>query len=143
MKAAAARRRLAADAEIAPDATLEAAQATLIQMPGLSSLNHIASSGSLGIIDYLNECIKAARTVMEHARMADGRVRAAKLLLFGSEHLRRCLETAHRIAESVHEMQRIDEFHAIIIEEVRRESPATARAILARIDKVSQDYGAL
>ncbi len=113
-------------------------------LPKLTTMDEIAGSGPIGVISHLNDVIATAKQVMVYARDADtGKPRAARLLLAAAEGLRRCLETANRIAAKMHQLQKIEDFHEIIMEEIRQESPDCARRILDRIDKASGEWGAV
>ncbi len=123
----------------APDAAAEIAE----KLPELIKPDDIVPSRSGSIIDHLRACVDAATKVMAFAKAPDGNVRNPKLLLLASEHLRRCAETVQRIHERIFELQRIEEFHRQIIEEVRKESPACAERILVQLDQLSQRFGAV
>ena len=113
------------------------------RLPTLASLDDIAGSHGAGVLDHLNECVRAAHAVMRHATNTDGTPRASKLLLGASEHLRRCTETSVKVLEKVHEVQRVEQFHRLILEEVRKEAPDCHRRILERMDTVAGHWGAM
>ena len=103
----------------------------------------LGADKTVPVIQHLRECIDASRAVMKHASNDDGTPKMSKLLLNAAESLRRNIETAQRIVEKVHEIQRVEEFHRIIIEEVRKVDEAAAMRILERIDIVSRQWGAV
>ncbi len=103
-------------------------------LPAIVTLDDVAGAGPVRVIDHLNRCISTAHLVMKHATGEDGKPKLTKTLLAASEHLRRCLETAHKIAEQINELNRVEEFHRSIVEEVRKESPDCAQRIFQRLD---------
>ncbi len=135
VKGAAARR---AAEELDPE--IFAAKHLLEAMPDVVNLDDVGGSGTTRVLDNLHACINAARAVMSFASDANGKPRAAKLLLFGSEHLRRCVETSMRILEKIHDVQKIDEFHRAMMEEIRKESPACAKRVLERLEVIARRY---
>ncbi len=104
-------------------------------LPAIVTLDDVAGAGPVRVIHHLQKCISTAHLVMRHATGEDGKPKLTKTLLAASEHLRRCLETAHRIAEQINELDRVEEFHRSIIEEVQKESPDCAHRILVRLDQ--------
>lgn len=113
------------------------------RLPELTTLDDIGSARGAGVLDQLHECVRAAHAVMRYATNADGTPRASKLLLGASEHLRRCTETSVKVLEKVHEVQRVEQFHRLILEEVRKEAPDCHRRILERMDAVAGHWGAM
>ncbi len=122
------------------DPALYAATQMVKKLPVVTHPDEIAGVGGQAMIDQLHDCIRAANQVMAYARDSEGKLRAPKLLLHGAEHLRRSLETAMRMLDKLHDMQRVDEFHRLVIEEVRKESPAIAERILVHLDQFSRQY---
>jgi len=58
-------------------------------------------------------------------------------MLRAAEVLRRCAETVIRLHEKIWNMARIEEFHAMVIETVREESPQAADKILDRLEALA------
>lgn len=110
-------------------------------LPAVVRPEHIVNAGAIPIIARLNECVETAQNLMTHARTEDGRIRNAKLLIAASEHLRRCLDTAARIADQMRAVNQVDRFHAAIIEEVSRESPECAERIQRRLSTLAAEWG--
>jgi AcrR family transcriptional regulator len=134
----AAQRRAARHA----DPALDAATKIVKKLPAATHPDEIGGVGGLTVVDHLQACIHAAKQVMAYARDAEGKPRAPRLLLHGAEHLRRSLDTAMRVLDGIHDMQRVDEFHRQVIEEVRKESPACAERILVHLDHFSRQFSA-
>ena len=126
-----------------PTGKIAEANQMLAKLPQIANFGDVTGQEPIRFADALRECIMAARDVMRHARDADGRVKMPKMLMLGSEHLRRSMETASRILEKVHEIQRVEEFHKIIIDEIRKVDGEAAMRILERIDVISRDWGAV
>ena len=87
----------------------------------LVKVDDVVSAGAIPVMDRLNQCVAAADQVIAFARTSEGAVRNSKLLLSASEHLRRCLETAARVTETMMRAERVERFHAVIIEEIGKE----------------------
>jgi hypothetical protein len=79
---------------------------------------------------------------MRHARTPEGAVRNAKLLLSGSEHLRRCLEMAVKLQAALREDSDLERFHDAVMGEIRKESPECATRIAMRLGPVAQRWAA-
>jgi hypothetical protein len=126
-----------------PTGNIAAANQMLAKLPQIANFGDVTGQEPIRFADALRECIMAARNVMRHARDAEGRVKMPKMLMLGSEQLRRSVETASRILEKVHEIQRVEEFHRIIIEEIRKVDDQTAMRILERMDIISRERGAV
>ena len=101
--------------------------------PSFHSLLHVTPAGAVALLERLDDCIAAADQLMAHARTDEGKVRNARLLMAGAEQMRRCLETAARITETLIKAKKIDEFHAMMLEEVEAESPPAAERIVRRL----------
>src|SRR5208283_3352778 len=69
-------------------------------LPPVPSPDAIASAGGVvQVVDELRGCITLAQTLIEQSRDKEsGRVRLPKTALAASEHLRKCLETAVKLA---------------------------------------------
>jgi hypothetical protein len=72
---------------------------------------------------------------MTHARTDDGKVRNARLLLAASEHLRRCIETAAKITDTLMRADKVERYHTAIIEEI------AAERILLHISRLTAAWG--
>lgn len=129
----------------APDPPKAAAAAAAPKLPAVVRMEDVASSGgTIPVIDKLVNCIKIADQLIEHARMPDGKVRSAKLLLAASEHMRRNLETAARLQQSIASVAKVDEFHGevlALVEDVARQHPEAAEAIIFRLGQLAARWG--
>ncbi len=85
------------------------------------------------VLEKLMLCIQAACDVMANSRHADGKVRIAKTLVGASEHLRRTLETAVKLHESLVSLQKMERFMDAILGELEAETPETAKRVIARL----------
>lgn len=124
-----------------PAAVAAAAEATL---PVVVRPDDIASSGTIAVIDRLVRCIEVAEQVIQYARNPDGTVRSARMLLAASDHMRRNLETANRLQESLRQVAEMDRFHRAIVgvvEEVAREHPEIGELIVTRLAALAGQWG--
>jgi hypothetical protein len=111
------------------------------KLPAIVKVEHIVTAGVVPVIERLNTCLGAADQLMAHARNDDGKVRNSRLLLAASEHLRRCVDTAARITDTLMRAEKVERYHAAIIEEIAAENPATAERILMRISRLTAAWG--
>ena len=111
------------------------------KLPATVKIEHIATAGVVPVIDRLNTCLAASEQLMAHARNDEGKVRNARLLLAASEHLRRCIDTAARITDTLMRADKIERYHSALIEEIAAESPSTAERILLRISRLTAAWG--
>lgn len=137
---AAAGEAQAAKAPAAPLTPAEVGERVATKLPTVPRVEHIASAGAIPIITRLNTCLTVAEDLMRHARTDEGKVRNSRLLLGASEHLRRCLETAAKITDTIMRADKIERFHAAIVEEIMKESPATAERILGRLSAITSGW---
>jgi hypothetical protein len=124
-----------------PDPAASVAASVASELPTIPKMEHIASQGAIPIIDRLNTCLSVAEQLMAHARTDDGKVRNSKLLLTASEHLRRCIDTAARITDTLMRAEKIERYHAAIMEEIGAESPETAERMLGRLSRLTATWG--
>jgi hypothetical protein len=100
-----------------------------------------ASGAAIPIIEKLMGCIRSAEKVIAHAEHEDGKVKAPRLLLTASEHLRRTLETAVRLQEAMADLNHIEQFHAAILSALRDVDPDLERRAIARLREVHSQWG--
>ena len=94
--------------------------------------------GAVDVMERLQTCLAAAERVLAYASTEDGKVRNAKLTLQASEHLRRCLDTAARISDTIARAETIGEFNQAVVDAVVDEVPEAADRILARIERTAR-----
>jgi hypothetical protein len=123
--------------------SLEAArQAVTTTLPWVPRVEDTAGfGGTVPAIEQLGECIRAAQQVMAYARHADGNVRSAKILLTATEVLRRSLDTAVKLQQTIVDVSQIERFHAAVVEAIREESPTTAERLLVRLQQLNTRWG--
>jgi hypothetical protein len=112
------------------------------RLPALVKVDDVVSAGAIPVMDRLNQCVAAAGQVIAFARTPEGAVRNSKLLLSASEHLRRCLETAARVTETMMRAERVERFHATIIEEIGKEAPVVAEHLAMRLAQLASQWAA-
>lgn len=92
-------------------------------------------------LEVLAEVMTMARRVAENCER-EGKIRNQKGFLQAARTLLASVDTAARVSERLHDAQRIEQMHAAIFEEIRKESPETAGRILQRIQDLQQSrYG--
>jgi hypothetical protein len=131
-------RSMASAEPVAPnpaDAPIEPDHAPMIvpALPRIPRVEDVKTKGLVPVLELLGDCIQTAKGLIEHARTAEGKVRNARLLLQGSEHLRKAIETAARLNETVAIQQEMQEFHRIVLEEISNEPLAVQARIFQRI----------
>ena len=136
------KRRAAARAKRSEDPSADAARAAGELLPVRASPSDMVGAGAIPVIERLRECLKVAEDLMRHARTPEGAIRNSGLLLKASEHLRRSLETATRIAEAMRQVDQVDRLHSVIMDEIAKVSPETAEAIVVRLGQVAAEWGA-
>ena len=122
------------------DPAADAAREAIAKLPAVVRVEDIASTGTIPVIERLNECIRAADRVIKYSQGLDGGVRNAKLMLSASEHLRRSLETSVRLYEAMRSVNQVDAFHGAVIEEIGKESPELAERVLRRLSILSTQW---
>ena len=119
-----------------PDPAADAAREAADLVP-VVTVADVAGTGSvIAFVEKLQECFRAADDLMAHAKTPDGKIRNARLLLAGSEHARRLLETAAKLRDGLRQERDLDNLMAAIVAEVAQESPACAERILRRMTGV-------
>ena len=126
-----------------PDPAADAAREAPVKLPAAVRVEDVTGFSAIKIIEHLQECVRAARDVMQHARHEDGKVRNSRLLLAASERLRRSLETEVRLFGSLRSAQRVDQFHDEIIGAIAAEAPQTAERLLVRLGQISANLGGI
>jgi hypothetical protein len=106
------------------------------KLPPLPKLSDVSKIGLLPVVDLLQKCIDAAEKLSAYAHLPDGKVRNARLILQASEHLRKSVETAARLNESVAVYAEMEAFHDAVIAEISEESRDVAERILRRLGKL-------
>jgi hypothetical protein len=81
----------------------------------------------------LAACLANASDVVTHARGADGKVRAPKLLIQASKLMADTLRTAAAVSAVLWDERRVRDFYKAMMEEIAAESPDTAMRI-ARLE---------
>jgi hypothetical protein len=137
IKASAARRAKRA-ADPAADAAAEVGE----HLPAvLTASDVLPGSGVVAVVERLRECVEIAQKIIKYSQTSDGQVRNAKLLLAGSEHLRRVIDSCVRLQESAMQLSQVERFHSLIIAEVAKESPEAAERILAAVGRLADSWG--
>jgi hypothetical protein len=107
-------------------------------LPAVPTFEDVKTMGLLPVVALLQTSIQAALDLMEHGRMKDGGVRNARLIAAGAEHLRRAVETAAKLNETVAAQQEMQAFHRIIMQEITAESPEVQERILMRVKRACE-----
>ena len=89
----------------------------------------------------LAACLANANDVVTHARGADGKVRAPKLLIQASKLMADTLRTAAAVSAVLWDERRVRDFYKAMMEEIGAESPAVAARIAARLEDLNARSG--
>jgi hypothetical protein len=123
-----------------PESVKEVAAEVVEKLPVRVSIADVSGT-SIPLLSKIQTVIADVDAVVVYAKTADGKIRNARLLLQASDTLRRAFETALKLAEAMHEVDQVDRFHTIILEEIGELSPDTAEAILQRVGQISAEWG--
>lgn len=135
------KRRAADRARRAPYPSADAAREVVERLPVRVSPGDMMGGSAIPVVERLRQCLAVAEDLMRHSRDPEGRIRNAGLLLRASEHLRRSLETATRIAETMRQVDQVDKLHDIILQEIGKLSPECAEAIVIRVAQIAGEWG--
>jgi hypothetical protein len=138
------RAREAADARalVSLDPVTEVLEAVKDRLPAVIRIEDVGAGGTTrGVIARLEHVMSDVEMLVKHAKTADGAVRNARLLLVALTELRRCLETSVRIYQAMKEVDHVDQLHAAILGEIRKESPEVAERILRRMEDIATQWG--
>jgi hypothetical protein len=135
---ASASRRANRTEDPAKDAAAEVGE----RLPAVLTASDVlpGSGGVVAVVERLRECVEIAQKVIKYSLTEDGKVRNAKLLLAGSEHLRRVIDSCVRLQESAMQLSQVERFHGAIIQEVAKESPEAAERILAAVGRLADSF---
>lgn len=137
-------RQATTERQAAPDPAAAAGRAAGAHLPLVVRPQDVAGGqSSIEFIGLLVACITSAQQVMAYSRTEDGKVRVPKMLLAASEHLRRSLETAARIQDSVNQASNLEEFQEAVIETVRKVAerhPEVAEEMVAELGRLAQRW---
>jgi hypothetical protein len=103
-------------------------------------VSSLFGNDAIALSKKLQVCVQAATDAMAHSRHPDGRVRLAKSLLAGSEHLRRSLETQARLEESLTALRKMDAYMDCLFAAVGEASPEVQAQVLARLKAVDAKW---
>lgn len=98
-----------------------------------------AAGGVLNFTASLRRCVGAAEQVLRQSTGPDGTIRAPRLALSASDHLRRSLETAARVAVAMRDLQNLRRFHLAVIDVVRSENPDAAERLLRSLERLTNE----
>lgn len=98
-----------------------------------------AAGGVLNFTASLRRCVATAEQVLRQATAPDGSIRTPRLAPTASDHLRRCLETAARVAVAMRDLQNLRRFHLAVIDVVRAENPDAAERLLQGLERLTDE----
>ena len=93
------------------------------------------------MVERLRECVEIAQKIIKYSQTDNGKVRNAKLLLAGSEHLRRVIDSAVKLQEAAMQLSQVERFHEEIFVALREESPEFAEKVLVRLGQLAERWG--
>lgn len=120
----------------ADDAAREAA--ALLPRP-LRPEEITVAGGVVSFTASLRRCVATAEQVLRQSTAPDGSIRTPRLALNASDHLRRCLETAARVAVAMRDLQNLRRFHLAVIDVVRAENPDAAERLLRSLERLTDE----
>lgn len=89
---------------------------------------------ALPLAAYMGEAILAIQATLRHAQGEDpNKPRNPRMTLTAAVALTRAMQTALALHQALTAAQRVDEFHAAMIEEIARESPEVAQRVTNRL----------
>lgn len=138
-------KRAAEERAAEPDPPAAAGRAAGASLPVVVRPEDVAGTGLIPVMELIQECVRNAKEAIQHARAPDGKIRNAKLFLAASEHMRRNLETATRIADSIHQISDVEQFHRAVIgliEDVSRDYPEIGEILVQRLGQLATRMGA-
>jgi hypothetical protein len=131
---AAARGRRGAD----PAASVVAAVSETL--PAMVRLEDVSGTPTVKIIEELGTVVSDLKSLVKHAKGADGSVRNARLLLSASDRVRACLETAVKIQQAMRNVDEVDRLHAAMIAEIAKCDPVLAERVIRAMRAVSSRW---
>ncbi len=99
-----------------------------------------ATGGVLNFMRILGRCISTAEQVLRQSMQPDGTVRLTKTALSACEHLRRCMQTAAGVAESMRSIERVDAFHEAVVAEIEAVAPEAAARLRMRLQHLTSEW---
>ena len=108
-----------------------------IEVPPPAGFDKLVGPAGIGVVEALQQCVRAALDVMQHSRHPDGKVRLGKTLVSASDHLRRTLETAARVHETFVGIEKINLFYEALMSAVEEASPEVRFKVMSYIDAVN------
>jgi hypothetical protein len=93
------------------------------------------------VLEGLGTIIRDVQAVVHHAGYGERGTGNAKLVLHAADVLRRCLETAAKLTESMHPVDRITRFHEAIIQEIAKEDRELALRVGQRLTQLTNTWG--
>lgn len=130
-------RRASLDPNPAESAAREAVEALPAVMMIGDDLAPGAPEAGIQFIKRLQECLAHGDELLQHARTADGKIRNSRLVLSSAELVRRTLESAARIQDTVLQMSQVEQFHQAVFDALREESPEFAERVLVRLRQLN------
>jgi len=139
--AAATKRRAKRDADPAAGAARDVVAELPAPVSVAQAIAPDAPDSAIPFMAKLQECFRTAEQILAYARTPEGAIRNAKLILAGSEHVRRTLETAARIQEGMLELQQVGRFHQAVFDVLKTADPAVAERVLIRLRQLNVTWG--
>jgi hypothetical protein len=131
---------VAARAACPPSHVKEVEANIAAKLPQRASVDDAA--GGVHIMLELRTVIAQVAQVAAVAKTVDGEgVRDPRLLLAASEAMRRCIETTLRLQKALASVDQVERFHALVLEQVRLESPECSERIFRRLNALASEWG--
>jgi hypothetical protein len=110
------------------------------KLPKRATLDDVAGGVPIGL--KLRMIVAQIEQVMALAKTPNGDgVLNPLLLLAASEAMRRCIETSLRLQKALASVDQVERFHALVLEQVRLESPECSERIFRRLNALASEWG--
>lgn len=89
----------------------------------------------------LNTCMEEMEALMKHSKNDKGGIRNTRLLLQATEGLRRTIDSAAKLRESIWDVRRAELFMTALLNRLRHRDPEFIELVLGDIKQVNKDWG--
>lgn len=126
--------------KVADDSRVDAAAPATAAAGGDVVALSLVPDAAKGVLAHLQTIMDTALRVLAFSHTPDGKVRNPKLALSSGETLRRCLETAAKLYESINNTAQVERFMAEVVAELHLASPDMARRVVERMRVVQSRW---
>lgn len=124
-------------AQMVERATPDAAVAAMPRPPSPDDVLAAATSGTIPFMAHLRQVLSASSEMEAAARGPDGRVRNLNGLSKAGILKLRALDVGLKAQQVLAELAEVDKFHAMVLEEISKESPEVTARIVQRLNALT------